>query len=203
MTRRYKPAHRLSVGVDLERCRAAVSGNLIGGEHQCYNRPKEGSEWCGIHDPKSVERRSKAQQERWNKRVKALREKKEGAVDRACYELLKDVLDKFEMMPDVVFGKWLGDEIRKRQESLGVIGDDPTVNSSLIRIAETSTSTWSYHLVQATSEDLKQGQLKALCGKEFVGWETSLPMRTWGEPSHIPSHWCVECDKAFDKKTGK
>ena len=63
-----------------------------------------------------------------------------------------------------------------------------------LRIAETSTSIWSYHLVRATTPEVKQGQLQAICGKEFVGWDSG-PVEAWGKQSHLPSIWCAECTK--------
>ena len=65
-----------------------------------------------------------------------------------------------------------------------------------LRIAETSTSTYHYHLVRRKTDAIKQGELEAICGKKFTGWETMIPVRVWGMKDHLPSHWCQECTEA-------
>lgn len=71
-----------------------------------------------------------------------------------------------------------------------------------IVIAETSTSTWHYHLRQVGDEGLKLGGLqmgsKALCGKD-MGWDTQLSLEIWDKPWHIPAKWCAECWEIYQK----
>jgi len=56
-------------------------------------------------------------------------------------------------------------------------------------IAETPTSTWTYHLRDKTSDD----KFKALCGAK-VGWDTELPVSTYGQTSdHIGERYCAHC----------
>lgn len=64
----------------------------------------------------------------------------------------------------------------------------------VLRIAESGTAIYFYHLVEATTVELKQGQLTAICGKGFHGWETKWRMAGWGQKDHIPSIWCPGCD---------
>lgn len=63
-------------------------------------------------------------------------------------------------------------------------------------IAETATSTYSYHLRRVGTEGVKLGglaeQYRALCGAR-LGWDTRLPLTTWGQRSHLPEHYCVQC----------
>ncbi len=62
-------------------------------------------------------------------------------------------------------------------------------------IAETSTSTWHYHL-RRVGRDGKLyptgGAPPALCGVA-LGWDTPIPLDAWGSKSHIPQHWCLDC----------
>ena len=72
-----------------------------------------------------------------------------------------------------------------------------------LRLAETDTSTWFYHLVESESADdeIKQGALLAICGAAFNGWETRIPLSTWGLRNHIPSGYCPNCTaKVYGKK---
>lgn len=54
-------------------------------------------------------------------------------------------------------------------------------------IAETPTSTWTYHLRQKDEE-----KYKALCGAK-VGWDTELPVSTYGMTTHIGERYCAHC----------
>ena len=62
-----------------------------------------------------------------------------------------------------------------------------------LRIAETNTSNFFYHLVRIETSELKQGKLQGICGKEFTGWETGQRVEGWGHKDHIPSRWCSDC----------
>ncbi len=68
-----------------------------------------------------------------------------------------------------------------------------------LRIAESGTSIFHYHLVEATTVELKQGRLTAICGKDFNGWETQIPVKGWGHKDHLPSIWCPGCNEARSK----
>jgi hypothetical protein len=69
-----------------------------------------------------------------------------------------------------------------------------------LRIAETSTSTYHYHLVRATTEEPKQGKLEAICGLNFTGWETVIPVDVWGVKDHLPSKWCQDCTEKKNQR---
>ncbi len=62
-------------------------------------------------------------------------------------------------------------------------------------IAETSTSTFSYHLrkVDPGEEKYGGGAGEALCGKA-VGWDTKIPLSCWGKKDHLGSRYCQDCD---------
>lgn len=61
-------------------------------------------------------------------------------------------------------------------------------------IAETASSVWSYHLreVRDGRRFPGGGAPPALCGRA-LGWDTSIPLSTWGRADHIPSRWCSQC----------
>lgn len=61
-------------------------------------------------------------------------------------------------------------------------------------IAETSTSTWNYHLRRVVNDRLffGGGAPSALCGAK-LGWDTLIPLSTWGQDSHVPATWCATC----------
>jgi hypothetical protein len=63
-------------------------------------------------------------------------------------------------------------------------------------IAETSTSTWHYHLREVIDDEvyLTGGAPPALCGAK-LGWDTSFPLELWNRKSHIPEHFCQACTK--------
>lgn len=66
-------------------------------------------------------------------------------------------------------------------------------------ICERSTGTWNYHLrLIASDDDLKLGggTLPTLCGEEMSGWDTVMPLTSWGTRDHIPSTWCAKCEEA-------
>lgn len=66
-------------------------------------------------------------------------------------------------------------------------------------IAETATSTWNYHIREVGEEGIRLSggaALKGLCGTP-VGWDTQIPIETWGLKDHIPSTWCRACSLAF------
>lgn len=63
-------------------------------------------------------------------------------------------------------------------------------------IAETSTSTWHYHLRQVQERlYLGGGAPPALCGQQ-LGWDTQIPLRAWGIRGHLPESWCQKCETA-------
>lgn len=62
-------------------------------------------------------------------------------------------------------------------------------------IAETSTSTWNYHLRRVSADGKlypSGGAPPALCGRS-LGWDTKQQLSAWGKKSHIPQHWCTDC----------
>lgn len=62
-------------------------------------------------------------------------------------------------------------------------------------IAETSTSSWNYHLRRVSADGKLYpggGAPPALCGRS-LGWDTKQPLSAWGKKSHIPQHWCKDC----------
>mgnify|MGYP000679598168 CR=1 FL=1 len=56
-------------------------------------------------------------------------------------------------------------------------------------ISETATSTWHYHFRLVGPEGAA-----ALCGAK-LGWDTTMPLSTWGLKDHIPSRYCGTCEK--------
>ena len=72
------------------------------------------------------------------------------------------------------------------------------MKDSDLRIAEASTANWYYHLVRKATEHQKCGDLDAICGKRFTGWETGIPVSTWESkrgPRSVPAIYCAECTK--------
>ncbi len=66
----------------------------------------------------------------------------------------------------------------------------------MLRLAETNTSTYFYHLHEDEGDPkFSGGRLRALCGVTFLGWDTQIPLSTWGHRGHLPSRYCPECDK--------
>ena len=65
-------------------------------------------------------------------------------------------------------------------------------------ICERGTGTWNYHLRRVGAEGLHMGgaRLTPLCGSQISGWDTQLPVETWGHRDHIPSTWCRACAQA-------
>jgi len=70
-------------------------------------------------------------------------------------------------------------------------------------IAETASSTWSYHLrILEPGEEPKYGGGAgfALCGAK-VGWDTQMPMSAWDKKvAHIPESFCVKCELEAAKR---
>jgi hypothetical protein len=69
-------------------------------------------------------------------------------------------------------------------------------------IAETRSSTWSYHLRELKDdEEPKLSGLpfgtKALCGNENLGWDTKIPQEAWGMTGHLNEKWCSECARLY------
>lgn len=61
-------------------------------------------------------------------------------------------------------------------------------------ISETATSTWHYHLREVKNGRLYLGGAapNAICGAK-LGWDTQIPLSTWGQESSHPAHWCERC----------
>lgn len=61
-------------------------------------------------------------------------------------------------------------------------------------IAETSSSTYNYHLrvVAEGDEKFGGGAGKALCGRE-LGWDTRIPLSTYGVVGHLNERYCKHC----------
>ena len=66
-------------------------------------------------------------------------------------------------------------------------------------IAETTSSTWHYHIRRVGPEGLKHGggAPPALCGAK-LGWDTKIPLEAWGTKDHIPSVWCWQCQSIME-----
>lgn len=65
----------------------------------------------------------------------------------------------------------------------------------MLRLFETSSSTFFYHL-REDNDDPKFGGTVAttLCGKEVRGWDTKINAKTWGLKSHLNERHCPDCD---------
>lgn len=77
------------------------------------------------------------------------------------------------------------------------------MKTDVLRVAETNTSTYYYHLVRATTDHQKQGELDAICDKVFKGWETKIPIRAWGKLDHLHSRWCRGCTNELKRISGE
>jgi hypothetical protein len=68
-------------------------------------------------------------------------------------------------------------------------------------VCETRVSTWHYHLRVIGPEGFKPGggDITALCGKS-MGWDTVVPLASYGKSDHIPSHWCEKCQDEAKQK---
>jgi len=71
-------------------------------------------------------------------------------------------------------------------------------------VAETSTSTWHYHLRIIGPEGFRPsgyfGFVQALCGRT-LGWDVSIPVSTYGVKDDYLAHWCRDCqDEALERK---
>lgn len=67
-------------------------------------------------------------------------------------------------------------------------------------IAETVHGTYFYHLHDTDDPKFGGGQLTALCGKTFSGWDTKIPVSTWGKRTHLHESYCFECTRAASGK---
>ena len=64
----------------------------------------------------------------------------------------------------------------------------------MIRVAETATSMWSYHLHEDGGEpNFGGGSLTMLCGEVRTAWDTQIPVSSWGKESHLPESFCSGC----------
>ena len=61
-------------------------------------------------------------------------------------------------------------------------------------VCETRSGAWSYHLRVIGGEGFKPGggTIKALCGR-MMGWDTRIPLATYGKKNNTPSTWCEAC----------
>lgn len=61
-------------------------------------------------------------------------------------------------------------------------------------VAETSAAVWNYHLRRIVDGRMffGGGAPAALCGAP-LGWDTLIPLSSWGGRSHIPETWCTAC----------
>lgn len=74
------------------------------------------------------------------------------------------------------------------------------VNGVKLHIVEGAESVWHYHLSE-TGENAKP----PLCGKGLM-MRTKIPLKRWGQRSHIGETYCKECEEIaenFIKKTKK
>jgi len=64
-------------------------------------------------------------------------------------------------------------------------------------IAETSTSTWSYHIREVHGKlFLSGGAPPALCGSK-LGWDIKTPVDSWGHTGFAPIKWCAKCEEIY------
>jgi len=70
----------------------------------------------------------------------------------------------------------------------------------MIRIFETSSGVFSYHLREA--EEAKFGGTEGLllCGETRLGWDTKLRLETWGLKTHLNEKYCPRCSEARASK---
>lgn len=64
-------------------------------------------------------------------------------------------------------------------------------------ISETRSAVWSYHLRVVGAEGFRPSggeNLVALCLKK-MGWDTRIPLSSWGKKGNTPASWCSECLK--------
>jgi hypothetical protein len=61
-------------------------------------------------------------------------------------------------------------------------------------VCETATSTWHYHLRVVGREGKKMGggAGDSLCEKK-MGWDTEIPLESYGIRGGSPGHWCKKC----------
>jgi len=70
----------------------------------------------------------------------------------------------------------------------------------MIRIFETSSGVFSYHLREAEEPKFGGTFGTTLCGKEILGWDTKLHLETWGLKTHLNEKYCTECTEARASK---
>ena len=94
----YQVAATISWGTHrgAARCQAAVHDTYGVGFHQCHNRAKPGTEWCGIHSPEAIQKR----QTKLDDRLQAEREKSAKQFqryrdERQALELLVSITDRW------------------------------------------------------------------------------------------------------------
>jgi hypothetical protein len=69
-------------------------------------------------------------------------------------------------------------------------------------VSETNSSTWNYHLRQVgpTGVHLSgAANLTALCGKR-LGWDTQIPVESYGTSGNVPARWCAACRKLMEER---
>jgi len=61
-------------------------------------------------------------------------------------------------------------------------------------VCETRSAVWSYHLRVIGGEGFKPGggYINALCGRA-MGWDTRIPLATYGKKGNTSSTWCEAC----------
>ena len=61
-------------------------------------------------------------------------------------------------------------------------------------VSETASAVWFYHFREVKEDKLfpSGGAPAALCGAK-LGWDTAIPVQTYGKKDHIPSRWCRDC----------
>jgi hypothetical protein len=71
----------------------------------------------------------------------------------------------------------------------------------MIRLFETISGVWFYHLREDKDEFKPGGAIDVmLCGKKMQGWDTGIPLNTWGVRDHLPSKYCKGCTEAAIEK---
>ena len=71
-------------------------------------------------------------------------------------------------------------------------------------ISETRASVWSYHVRVIGPEGFKPSggeNLVAMCGKP-LGWDTRIPLESWGRKGNTPDTWCATCEVMAAAKKG-
>ncbi|MEK2647355.1 hypothetical protein [Bdellovibrio sp. BCCA] len=75
------------------------------------------------------------------------------------------------------------------------------MNDKKLIIAETNTSQWNYHLreIKPGEERYSGGAGNSLCGRS-LGWDTHIPLSSWGLKGNVPSSYCKKCREIATQK---